>query len=301
MRARDAAGHALNGPRARALQRVGLVLVLALLVAAPVAAQQQEACRPPRLLVSEGPESWDPGATFTYQLAVENNNEPPVESVTARVDVAAPAGWSVALSQTSILLRPGDAPVVAVTVTAPQRGTGVATGELLLNVQFTCHRTGAGGFDTRASASTSVPVALEAIDVPWVIVITGALIIGGATAGLYAMRWRKGPLGLESDAPDKPVAPGSAVQFPVRVANRRRAPDVVTLTVTGTPPGWSSHVAVPELSLEGREERDLWVSLRAPRDAPFGEEVTVTLHARPKRDEKAEQSVQLTVRVRREE
>lgn len=286
-------------PSARAVR---LVVLAGLLVAPALAmsalAQQEEACRPPRLLVSQGPAEWAPGGTFTYQLAVENDNVAPVESVTARLDATAPAGWSVSLSQTSVILRPEDAPVVAVTITAPQRGTGVATGEITISVQFTCHRSGA--VDTRASAVTTIPVDLAEVRVPWLLLAGATGLIASVSLGVWAIRWRQGPVGLEATVDEKPVVPGKSVQFPLRVANRRRAPDTVRFTVENAPDGWTSHLAVPEIGLEGREERDVWVALRAPVEARYGDEVTVTVTAAAARSSRPPVNVRVTARVARE-
>lgn len=280
------------------LARAAALFALALVALHPApaaSAQQAEACLPPGLTLQKGPSAWEPGSRFVLQFAVDNPNEPPVESVTARLFTTAPQGWTASLAETALTLTPGASRIDPLTVTAPRRGTGVASGEIAISVQVTCHR--AGGVDARSLATTSFDVQLTAIRVPWLLV--GALVLAtlAATAVVWVVRRSQPGVVVASSASEKPLAPGKGTHFPLLVGNRRREPDAIALSLADVPAGWTAHVAVPELELEGREEREIWLSVRAPAEARPGDEATIRVRAVSRRRPRDVASVDVRARV----
>lgn len=250
---------------------------------------------PPVLTLQDPPSSWEPGSRFVLQFAVENPNGPPVESVTARLYTTAPQGWTASLAETAFTLTPGLSKIDPLTVTAPRRGSGVASGEISVSVQFTCHR--AGGVDARAIDVAKFGVALTAIRVPWVLVaglVAGALAVAGV---VWIVRRTQPGVTVASAAAEKALAPGKAVHFPLVVGNRRREPDAIALALADAPSGWSAHLAVPELELEGREEREIWLSVRAPAEARAGDEAAFTVRAVSRRRPRDVASLAVRARV----
>ncbi len=278
-----------------------LLLGVAALVAALVAslpttvAQQEEACRRPVVLAADGPAAWEPGSRFPIQIAIENPNEAPVETVTVRAEASAPPGWSALLAWSSLTIGPGNHPLNTLTVTASQRGSGLDAGEIVVTVRFTCHHP--GDLQANAQASLVLPVALAPARVPWLLVGGIALAAIAVAGGLYAWRARLPRVGIKAVHAERALPPGKGGQFPLVVANRRREPDGVILAVTDVPAGWSAHLAVDEIDLEPREERSLWVMVRPPPNARPGDAAALTVRATSRKNPREVAYAEVRARV----
>lgn len=127
-------------------------------------------------------------------------------------------------------------------------------------------------------------------------VLAGVVLIG-LVAGIVVLA-RRAPRALVADAPEplKMVRPGRGASFPVVVRNPSREAVSAQLEVGAVPEGWSAFMPLPDLQLAPREERNLFLMVRAPEEAQAGQavdvEVTVRDAARPSRD--------VVVRVRAE-
>lgn len=272
------------------------IFAAALFAAVPsAAAQQEEACRQPDIELSESPESWDPGSRFVVLVAIVNPNEPPVQSVTARVDVVPPRGWSASLARSTFTMSPQSAPVEPLTITAPQRGSGLAGGDVVVTVHFTCHRE--GGIDASSQASATIPVELTQARVPWLLVGVGVAAAAGAAGAVYAIRARQPKVWLKSTYAERNISAGRGAHFPIVVGNRGRQHDALTLSVDEVPDGWRAYLAAEELELEGREERNLWLRVRAPPGTPPGESRSFTVRAASRRDPRDVATVEVIARV----
>lgn len=258
------------------LARLALVLVAASVLAVPALAQQEEACRRPVVEPAAGPDSWSPGQRFVMPVFIVNENEAPVESVTARLDVVPPPGWSASLARSSFTLGPENFTVEPLTITAPQRGTGLPAGDVVLTVHLTCHR---AGIDFNAQTSVTFPVELTPARIPWLLLGAGLVAVLVVVSVVWSVRARLPRVSVRSSQPARVVPPGKGVQFPLVVGNRRREPDGIVLQVTDLPEGWGAHLAVDELELEPREERALWLRVRAPPGAALGEEHVLIVRA----------------------
>ncbi|MEA3201238.1 MAG: hypothetical protein QOE90_2666 [Thermoplasmata archaeon] len=253
--------------------RLALALVLALAPLGVASAQGQGGCQSPILAMPQPPASFAPGQSFTLSFAIENVNEAPIKAVRAQVTSVAPAGWSVAASQTEVTLGPKNFTTDALAITAPSRGGGEERGNITLHVTFVCTT---GDTLTTSSADATVPVSLEPLTAPSTIVYGALAAVAVLVAILGSRRLRRG-VGIVPARLERDVEPGKSVKYVFRVENRRSRPQRLALLGVGVPEGWSLHLALDDVELEPGEEKSLWAVLRCAADAPAGSEATMTL------------------------
>lgn len=262
------------------------IIALALVFALPLVAHAQEAqttaCRAPALSLQPGPRPFDPGASTSLLFAIENPNGPPVEAVRATVTTTAPAGWSATPAQRELTLGPKNVSVDALAITAPNRGSGQASGNITLLVTFVCTN---GDIQTSASTSTTLPVSIVSFQAPWPLVLTAFLVLVAGVGVLAVRRLRRG-VGLLALTPERPIEPGKSAKFTFNVENRRGKPQRFRVAALGVPAGWSIHLALEELELEPGEEKTFWAILRAPATVVPGDgaDVDIVLEAQSARD-----------------
>lgn len=274
-----------------------LVLVL---LALPLASAQEgpplqaEACRPPVLALQQPPVSFEPGSSVNLLMAIENPNGPPVDSVRATLTTTAPAGWSAIPPTRELTLGPQNVSIAALVVTAPNRGSGAADGNVTILVTFVCT---SGEIQTTASASDTVRVAIQAFEAPWPIVLGAFAALAGGVGVLAVRRLRRG-VALVALTNDRDISPGHSAKFTFLVENRRGKPQRLKLASDGLPEGWSLHLALDTVELEPGEEKTLWAILRAPPHAPAGMDVAATLRLEdPRAAERAVASTTLRAKV----
>lgn len=257
-----------------------LILPLLLLVSAaflaPGAAQAQgqpEACRAPVLAVQQAPEAFEPGEATSLLFAIENPNGAPVEAVRATVTTSAPAGWTATTAQRELTLGPRNVSLTAISLTAPNRGTGVAAGNITILVTFVCTR---GDIQTSASADTVLEVRITDFQAPWPIVLGSLTLLAVGVALMGYRRLRRGVAILPTQS-ERTVEPGKSVKYTFVVENRRGRPQRFHLLPIGVPEGWVLHLALENVELEPGEEKTLWAILKAPPEAAEGTDVLITL------------------------
>lgn len=250
------------------------VLLLGLLpLAAGQPPPQLDACRPPLITVQDVPGPFTPGRSAALVFAIENRNGPSVDAVRAAVTTSAPAGWTATPAQRELTIAPNDVAWNALAITAPNRGSGQASGNITLLVTFVCTN---GEIQTSASASTGVLVEIQALSVPWPLVLGVFLVLAAGVTALGLRRLRRG-VALMARTPERPVEPGKSAKFTVVVENRRGKPQRFTFLAAGVPEGWTAHLALDEVELEPGEEKTLWAILKAPPNAAPGETADVAL------------------------
>ncbi|MFA5863030.1 MAG: hypothetical protein WDA16_15165, partial [Candidatus Thermoplasmatota archaeon] len=208
------------------------IITLVLLLAIPLSASQEAqtaACRAPVLTMQPAPQPFDPGASTSVLFAIENPNGPPVAAVRATVTTTAPAGWSATPAQRELTLGPKDVSVDPLAITAPNRGSGQAHGNVTLLVTFVCTN---GDIQTIASARSVLPVSIVSFQAPWPFVLTAFAALAAGVGVLAFRRLRRG-VGLTSLTPARPIEPGKSAKFTFNVENRRGKPQRFHVTTLG--------------------------------------------------------------------
>lgn len=251
----------------------GLLVLVLLAPGAHAQELQGPACRAPILSVQETPRVLRPGTDYNLLFAIDNPNGPPVDAVRATVTTTAPAGWTAVAAQRDLTLGPKNVSVSAIAVTTPNRGTGAAEGNITIVVTFVCT---SGDIQTSAFSTETVEVAIEQFQAPWPLVLGGFAVLAAGVGVLGVRRLRRG-VAIASPTPERAVAPGKSVKFTLLVENRRGKPQSYRLQHEGVPEGWGVHLALTDVELEPGEEKHLWAILKAPAQAPVGQDVPVVL------------------------
>lgn len=253
-----------------------LVALLSVLLAPHAAAQEErqpEACRAPVLSLQQPPGDFEPGQATSLLFAIENPNGPPVEAVRATVTTSAPAGWTATTAQRELTLGPRNVSLNAIAVAAPNRGTGVASGNITMLVTFVCTR---GDIQTSASAAAVLEVRISEFRAPWPVVLGSFSLLAVGVALMGYRRLRRG-VAIVPTQRERPVEAGKSVKYTFVIENRRGRPQRFHLLPVGVPEGWTIHLALENVELEPGEEKTLWAILKAPPTATAGTEVLITL------------------------
>lgn len=261
------------------------VLLLWALLAAPAAAT----CGAITLTPSADHLVVPPGEVRVLRFGIEKADE---EVARASITVTAPPGWSAVASNPTPVLD-GRAPVLnAISVVAPARGTGVTEGEVVVTVETVCE-----GAEEGATASAAIRVEVEPLSRGLVGLLASLGVAGVVVLLGIGVVSRLAGVGVTSAEPDRVVAPGATASFRIVVENKRTVPERVTLAVGALPAGWSVVVPAPELDLEPREEKEVWLAVRAPVDARAGTETDVVVHAALKEEPRRAAAIVLRARV----
>lgn len=248
-------------------------LLLGLLMPPAAAQSEFRACDRPILEIEEPPPAVPPGETYSLLFAIENPNGESVDAVRATITTTAPAGWTAVPAQRDLTLGPENVSVNALAITAPNRGTGQAEGNITILVTFVCT---SGDIQTSAFATRTVPVAIQGFQAPWPVVLGAFAVLAGGVAVLGYRRLRRG-VAMGTHVPERPVLPGKSVKFTFVIENRRGKPQSLRLLQQGAPEGWGLHLALTDVELEPGEEKSLWAILKAPALARPGHEVDLLL------------------------
>ncbi|MEK6975009.1 MAG: hypothetical protein AABY18_01540 [Candidatus Thermoplasmatota archaeon] len=227
--------------------------------------------------------AWQENATAQKaQWTVRNAG--PLDA-TARVTLQVPTGWAgqLASADQSFALAAGAQRVIEVAV-APGTTTP-ANGDITLSATMTDQ---AG----RASPAASAPIALTFVaplppptprDYTAEIVagvIGGLVIVAIATvAAIYLSRARRIALFVEPQ--QRPITTGTDGVFLVQVENRGKVRREVELRVEGLPATWYGAFSFPRVVLQPGERSPVPLCVKVPREAGDGQQVELTLHARP--------------------
>lgn len=230
-----------------------------------------------------------PGDTASVRLAIENRNDVPGRALLL---VTPPPGWTAEPANPAPLLSPKAGALTTLTVVAPERGTGVASGEIEIRVVVTCEGTGETAPSTAALAVAVTPLAPRLV--AWLAAL-GVLAVGGLA--MYRFLGRLAGVHVRCEEPHRDVASAGVASFRVLVENRRTVPEEVTLAIGPVLEGWSATPAAPELSLDAREEKEVWIAVRAPPDARPGDAASVVVHAALKNEPRRASAVALVARV----
>lgn len=209
----------------------------------------------------------------------------------ATITVQAPPGWAAAPANPELVLE-GNVPAsTALTVLAPERGTGVTDGDVILRAAIDCPD------GSEASSAIGLRVGVAPLSPRLLAGLAGVGVAG--LGALAAWRWASRLAGIALRAPEREqtVAAGATARFRVVVENRRTVGERVTLAVAALPDGWSAVQPAPELLLEPREEKEVWLAVQAPLAARAGSSVDVVLHAALKEEPKRAAALVLTARV----
>ncbi|MGD0017612.1 MAG: NEW3 domain-containing protein [Verrucomicrobiia bacterium] len=95
------------------------------------------------------------GCTFSYTVALQDNDTAPCSSSSFNLSAIAPAGWTASVAPTSLSLGPGQTSTVTLTVTSPN---GVTNGTYSVNVNVS------DNFTLAHNASTSATVVIQSPD-----------------------------------------------------------------------------------------------------------------------------------------
>lgn len=259
------------------LRAATLLLAVLTTVLAPGALAQPEpqsqACLPPVVHVQDSPRVVKAGSAYSLLFAIENPNGPPVEAVRATVTTTAPAGWTAVPAQRDLTLGPMNHGWNALAITTPTRGTGEMAGNITILVTFVCT---SGDIQKSAFTTHAVEIAIEGFRVPWALVLGGFALLAGGVLLLGLRRLRRG-VAMSTSTPERSIEPGKSAKFTFLVENRRGKPQRLHLLAEGLPEGWSLHLALTEVELEPGEEKSLWAILKAPREAPEGQDAPILL------------------------
>lgn len=262
----------------------GAGILLFALLAAPASA----ACADVVLTPSADTLVVPPGEARVLRLGIEKDDE---DVSRATLTVSAPPGWSAEASNPTPVLDGRDPVLTSISVVAPERGTGVTEGEVVVAIEVPCDD---------GPATTQRVVVLVQVEplsprlLGW---LAGLGILGiGALLGVGVVS-RLAGVGVTSADPDRALAPGQTASFRLVVENKRTVPERVTLAVGALPDGWSVVVPAPQLDLEPREEKEVWLAVRAPTDAVPGAEAEVVVHAALKDEPRRAAAVVLRARV----
>ncbi|MBI4393239.1 MAG: hypothetical protein HY556_05510 [Euryarchaeota archaeon] len=127
-------------------------------------------------------------------------------------------------------------------------------------------------------------------------VIALAIVAGAA----YLVLTTK-PVGvrLKTAEGTKELAPGRGASFPVVLQNRSDKADTAVFKVAEVPAGWSAFMALPEIQVGPKEEKNLWLMVKAPPDAKEGESVKVALEAKSKSSPNKVARIELVAKVQK--
>lgn len=260
-----------------------LLLVFLVLLGLPVAAQSPDAGS---VSVSVTPEevvaSVEEPATF--DIVVGFTSENPLDGQqTRRVDVevtGTPAGWSVVLDRSRVDLSPGGSATVTATVSI---NVNAEADDADLVVTATLYPRGLNdvpGVGTTvdpadtADASVTVlredPLTREFVEAVggWLWILLGAGVVLAIVAAKLVFDTRRTAVKLHAKTTEVAVEAGGRVAVPLRVENLTRSEDTVVFHVAPMPDGWSAHLPVPELDLDGQQSEELHLIIQAPTDAP---------------------------------
>lgn len=283
--------------RGSAITAAALVLLVAL--AFPLVAAQSDddgagTCRPPRLAFPHAPRVFEPGDSYNLPFAVENPNGQHVEVARAEIKVTTPDGWTAIPARRELTMAPGTVQHNVLSITAPSRGTGAASGNITLSVTFVC-TTGVVQ-QTSPPAEHVLDVRIRGFEAPWLVVIGAFAVLAGSVAILSLRRLRRGIV-ISASPAAREVEAGKSAKYTFVVHNRRGKPARYHVLPLGLPEGWTIHLALEEVELEPGEEKTLWAILRAPATAAPGQDVAFTLRLQGQRGPRDATSVSLTARV----
>lgn len=284
----------MRGPTIAAAALVLLVALALPLVAAQASDASEGSCRAPRLAFPRAPRVFEPGDSYNLPFAVENPNGAHVEVARAQIKVTTPDGWTAIPARRELTMGPGTVQHNVLSITAPSRGTGAASGNITLSVTFVC--------TTGVVQQTSLPaehvldVRIRGFEAPWLVVIGAFGILAASVAVLSVRRLRRG-VDLSAAQGTREVEAGKSAKYTFSVHNRRGKPARYHVLPLGLPEGWTIHLALDEVELEPGEEKALWAILRAPANAPLGQDVAFTLRLQGEKGARDATSVTLTARV----
>ncbi len=278
-RASASSGAAAHGPvpaRSRVAFAVAAILLLSTLLAPAV--HGQPSCAAPQVALDPAALDLGEGESRPIRVHVLNVAGTPAS---AAITLTAPSGWSAVADAGRKPVEPtggGASIVFDVSVTAPSRGTGVASGDLAIVITLTClPDDGSGSSDTRVD--TGVPVSLAAGPGPWLLILAAGLVAAGGIGTFVALRRHRGPWSA-SVGRSKPTRPGGTSEIPLTLHNRGTASLTLDLGVAATPAGWTAHLATTSVTLDPGEETRLWCTVHVAPDAEAGKPGRVIVRAR---------------------
>ncbi|HVL88043.1 MAG TPA: hypothetical protein VM681_08600 [Candidatus Thermoplasmatota archaeon] len=273
---------------------VGAMLCASLFFAAPTGAQQPVcAAASYALAVDPATARLPPGETAAYNVTLAST-----DAVTAsvRLSFSQPdaAEWSRAPEAEEFTLAPGSTKTVVLRLTAPQSVGAARFAGVTATASVTCPPPipvpGAPPVSGPVLTQT-VTASLEVPPPPFVPPSGGGVGLGvlllfplalaavGAGAWWYLRSMGAPPL-LSAPEPRKNVEPGKGVSFPLRLRNGSSQRATLRLDVQGGAEGWTAFLAMPDVQLDPREERTLYVLVRSPAGARAGEHVEFSVTAR---------------------
>lgn len=266
-------------PRGRRRRGAWLAL-LALTLAVPLAAAQA-GCEPVDVVLPAGARRFEPGTREIIDLFLQNRND---VGVAVRLNVSAPSGWRALVEDDVVDLGPrsperANSTTLKMSILAPERGAGLAAGEVAVAARATCLPP--VDADSPASAA-SVPVRLAEPPSQGLALGIAGVLAGSALVAVWRVRRTRPLVRLECAQPELDVQPGKGASFPLRLENVRSRPDAVTFRLEGIPLGWTAFLPLAEAHLEPGETKDLWLLVRPPPYAPPGSEARIVLRAVPR-------------------
>lgn len=267
----------------------GVSLTAVALLLASLAAPTASACGVLVVTPSQDRVVVAPGEVFVLRVGIEKD-DPDVGR--ASITVAAPPGWSAVASNPTPVLSGRDPLLTSVNIVAPQRGTGVTEGDVVVSVETACE-----GTPAVSTGGARVRVEVEPLSPALLALLAGLGILGVGALLAVGVVSRIAGVGVTSVEPERRLAPGETASFRLVVENKRTVPERITLAVGAVPEGWSVVVPAPQLDLEPREEKEVWLAVRAPVDAVAGTEADVVVHAALKDEPRRAAAIVLRARV----
>ncbi len=255
----------------------------------------------------EAPESFTADVTFESSSPLDNVQE---RTILMELD-GVPDGWTASVEPTHFSLANGATRSVTITIAVT---TGAEAEDLDLVVNAKLMPRGIAdipGIGTEvepeetASASVNVlredPLTREALEAvgAWLwLVLAGALVLA-VVAGKLVYDTRRTAVKLHCSISEADITPGGRVAVPMRVENVTRLEDTVVFHVAPMPDGWSAHLPVPELDLDGHQSEELHLIIQAPATAKAGDRhnVGVSAHSAQAPKRAAELVVAATVQA----
>ncbi len=273
-----------------------LVLLLASTFASPMVLGQsaddlvQISVEPNATSVAVGVDS--PGS-FTADITYDSSN--PLDDVQDRtilVDLeGVPDGWTANVEPAHFSLANHATMSVTVTV-AVTPGAAADDMQVVINARLMPRGVAdvpsvGGQIEPEETASASVDVlredpltreALEAVG-PWLWLVLAAALVLAIIAAKLVYDTRRTAVKLHCKVTEAAVLPGGRVAVPMRVENVTRVEDTIVFHVAPMPDGWSAHLPVPELDLDGHQSEELHLIIQAPANARAGDRHNVGVSA----------------------
>lgn len=234
------------------------------------------------------PESFEPDETRTFTFVVENPNSLDAQG-TFRVLQSPPPGWDWSTQDRTVEVPAGESSELSLRVLFLGDQAIDATLETRVE-QIQCSVGGIGSpqsggqTETVSYGLTHAPLPADAgadDGLPWAWIVFGGIVAVAAVGIPVVYRRQRVAVDAECEEPEGEVVAGRGTSYPVRLENRSSEAVHVDLEVADVQEGWSALTTLPELELASKEERTVYMMVRAPAEAKKGDLCVAKLAVTP--------------------